>query len=199
MYSSLRVRSDWVIRSLFNVLLGLFQNSLTKPPEDIDSPGRSGARMMMSHDKKYFIKTLVSEEVEQLHLILKQYHQVCIMEKTYTVSTGTYHEVDLGALSISPAKPVSPALPVLPLMESTSPAGNCGNVNKHCQVFRRRCRRGDVNGKHPRYDMNRMMSAVMWTKYCRYSIKHYIINQSNPKRWLLYRLFLLCIIVSVTF
>lgn len=53
------------------------QNSLTKPPEDIDSPGRSGARMMMSMDKKYFIKTLVSEEVEQLHLILKQYHQVC--------------------------------------------------------------------------------------------------------------------------
>lgn len=32
--------------------------------------------MMMSMDKKYFIKTLVSEEVEQLHLILKQYHQV---------------------------------------------------------------------------------------------------------------------------
>lgn len=30
----------------------------------------------MSMDKKYFIKTLVSEEVEQLHLILKQYHQV---------------------------------------------------------------------------------------------------------------------------
>ena len=51
--------------------------------------------MMMSHDKKYFIKTLVSEEVEQLHLILKQYHQVYIMKKTYTVSTGTYHEVDL--------------------------------------------------------------------------------------------------------
>ena len=83
-YSSLGVLSDWVIRSLFNVLLDLFQNSLTKPPEDIDSPGRSGARMMMSHDKKYFIKTLVSEEVEQLHLILKQYHQVYIMKKTYT-------------------------------------------------------------------------------------------------------------------
>lgn len=58
------------------VLILFFQNSLTKPPEDIDSPGRSGARMMMSMDKKYFIKTLVSEEVEQLHLILKQYHQV---------------------------------------------------------------------------------------------------------------------------
>ena len=54
------------------------------------------------------------------------------------------------ALSISPAKPVSPALPLLPLMESTSPSGDFGNVNKRCQVCRRRCRRGDVNGKHPK-------------------------------------------------
>ena len=41
-----------------------------------DSPGRSGARMLMSHDKRYFIKTLVQEEVEQMHHLLKQYHQV---------------------------------------------------------------------------------------------------------------------------
>ena len=48
-------------------------------------------------------------------------------------------------LSISPTKPVSPALPLLPLMESTFPAGDCGNVNQRCRV----CRRGDVNGKRP--------------------------------------------------
>ena len=53
-----------------------FQNSLTKQPHDTDSPGRSGARMMLSHDRRYFIKTLVSEEVEQMHHVLKQYHQV---------------------------------------------------------------------------------------------------------------------------
>ncbi|XP_078321321.1 phosphatidylinositol 5-phosphate 4-kinase type-2 alpha-like [Crassostrea virginica] len=62
-----------------------YMNSLTKPPEDIDSPGRSGARMMMSHDKKYFIKTLVSEEVEQLHLILKQYHQFIVENHAKTL------------------------------------------------------------------------------------------------------------------
>jgi hypothetical protein len=49
---------------------------LTKQPDEIDSPGRSGARMFMSHDKRYFIKSLVTEEVEQMHHLLKQYHQV---------------------------------------------------------------------------------------------------------------------------
>ena len=39
---------------------------------------------------------------------------------------------------------VSPLLTVFPLMESTSPAGD-----KRCGVCRRRCRRGDVNGKRP--------------------------------------------------
>lgn len=52
-----------------------YMNSLTKQPHDTDSPGRSGARMMLSHDRRYFIKTLVSEEVEQMHHVLKQYHQ----------------------------------------------------------------------------------------------------------------------------
>jgi len=32
--------------------------------------------MLMSYDKRYFIKTLVTEEVEQMHHLLKQYHQV---------------------------------------------------------------------------------------------------------------------------
>ena len=41
-----------------------------------DSAGKSGARLFLSRDKRYFIKTLVSEEVEMMHHILKQYHQV---------------------------------------------------------------------------------------------------------------------------
>ncbi|KAL4222748.1 Phosphatidylinositol 5-phosphate 4-kinase type-2 beta [Mactra antiquata] len=52
-----------------------YMNSLTKQPQGTDSPGRSGARMLMSQDKRYFIKTLVTEEVEQMHHVLKQYHQ----------------------------------------------------------------------------------------------------------------------------
>ncbi|XP_014773204.1 phosphatidylinositol 5-phosphate 4-kinase type-2 beta [Octopus bimaculoides] len=55
-----------------------YMNSLTKQPVEMDSPGRSGARMLLSQDKKYFIKTLVSEEVEQMHHILKQYHSYIV-------------------------------------------------------------------------------------------------------------------------
>ncbi|XP_046379487.1 phosphatidylinositol 5-phosphate 4-kinase type-2 beta-like [Haliotis rufescens] len=62
-----------------------YMNSLTKQPHYIDSPGRSGARMLMSQDKKFFIKTLVSEEVEQMHHVLKQYHQYIVEKHAQTL------------------------------------------------------------------------------------------------------------------
>ena len=40
----------------------------------MDSPGRSGAKFYLSHDQLYVVKTLTSEEVEQMHFLLKQYH-----------------------------------------------------------------------------------------------------------------------------
>ena len=40
----------------------------------MESPGKSGAKFYMSFDKLYVIKTLTSEEVEQMHSLLKQYH-----------------------------------------------------------------------------------------------------------------------------
>ncbi|KAK0046442.1 phosphatidylinositol 5-phosphate 4-kinase type-2 alpha [Biomphalaria pfeifferi] len=56
-----------------------YMNSLSKQqPISCDSPGRSGARMLMSRDKRFFIKTLVSEEVEMMHHLLKQYHQYIV-------------------------------------------------------------------------------------------------------------------------
>ncbi|XP_059140450.1 phosphatidylinositol 5-phosphate 4-kinase type-2 alpha-like [Physella acuta] len=56
-----------------------YMNSLSKQqPMSCDSPGRSGARMLVSRDKKFFIKTLVSEEVEMMHHLLKQYHQYIV-------------------------------------------------------------------------------------------------------------------------
>ncbi|XP_042890124.1 phosphatidylinositol 5-phosphate 4-kinase type-2 alpha-like [Penaeus japonicus] len=43
-------------------------------PVSIDSPGRSGARFYCSSDKMYILKTLTSDEVEQMHALLKEYH-----------------------------------------------------------------------------------------------------------------------------
>jgi len=50
--------------------------SLTKyQPESLgESPGRSGARFYHSYDNFLLLKTLTSEEVEQMHLLIKSYH-----------------------------------------------------------------------------------------------------------------------------
>lgn len=53
------------------------QNSLTKSQAiAVDSPGRSGAKFYQSYDRLFIIKTLLSEEVEQMHVLLKEYHPV---------------------------------------------------------------------------------------------------------------------------
>jgi len=51
-----------------------FLNSLTKSPKPMDNPGKSGAKLFLSADKLYVIKTLTSEEVEEMHSLLKEYH-----------------------------------------------------------------------------------------------------------------------------
>lgn len=40
------------------------------------SPGRSGARFFISKNKKFYVKTIESEDIERLHNILPQYHHV---------------------------------------------------------------------------------------------------------------------------
>lgn len=44
-----------------------------------DSPGRSGAKFYNSSDGLFVIKTLTREEVEQMHLLLKEYHPVSVI------------------------------------------------------------------------------------------------------------------------
>ena len=51
-----------------------FVNSLTKSPEPMDNPGKSGSKFYISYDKLYVLKTLTGEEVEEMHHFLKQYH-----------------------------------------------------------------------------------------------------------------------------
>ncbi|XP_071270802.1 phosphatidylinositol 5-phosphate 4-kinase type-2 alpha isoform X5 [Salvelinus alpinus] len=56
-----------------------FQNSLTRAaPLNSDSQGRSGARFHTSYDKRYVIKTITSEDVAEMHNILKKYHQFIV-------------------------------------------------------------------------------------------------------------------------
>ncbi|XP_076360916.1 phosphatidylinositol 5-phosphate 4-kinase type-2 alpha-like isoform X2 [Tachypleus tridentatus] len=63
------------LRERFGISEREYMNSLSKyQPIAIESSGRSGARFFRSSDKMFIVKTLLSEEVEQMHVFLKQYH-----------------------------------------------------------------------------------------------------------------------------
>ena len=53
-------------------LQAAFQSSPVMTP----SPGRSGARFFISKNRKFYVKTIESEDIERLHNILPQYHHV---------------------------------------------------------------------------------------------------------------------------
>lgn len=55
----------------------LWQNSLTRSaPLNSDSQGRFGNRILSSYDHRFVIKTVSSEDIAEMHNILKKYHQV---------------------------------------------------------------------------------------------------------------------------
>ena len=55
----------------------VFQNSLTRSaPLNSDSQGRFGNRFLSSYDHRFVIKTVSSEDIAEMHNILKKYHQV---------------------------------------------------------------------------------------------------------------------------
>uniref|UniRef100_A0A3B5L8N2 Phosphatidylinositol 5-phosphate 4-kinase type-2 alpha n=1 Tax=Xiphophorus couchianus TaxID=32473 RepID=A0A3B5L8N2_9TELE len=56
-----------------------FSNSLTRSaPLNSEAQGRSGARFHTSYDKRYVIKIISSEDVAEMHNILKKYHQFIV-------------------------------------------------------------------------------------------------------------------------
>lgn len=63
------------LRERFDIDDASFLKSLTKSPKSMGpSAGKSGAKFYLSQDKLYVIKTIESNEVEQMHSLLKQYH-----------------------------------------------------------------------------------------------------------------------------
>jgi hypothetical protein len=53
-------------------------------PIPFANSGKSCAKFYQSSDKLFIIKTLTSEEVEQMHALLKQYHPVSLVIKLNT-------------------------------------------------------------------------------------------------------------------
>lgn len=63
------------LRERFGIDDCVYMHSLTKSQAiAVDSPGRSGSKFYQSYDRLFIIKTLLSEEVEQMHVLLKEYH-----------------------------------------------------------------------------------------------------------------------------
>uniref|UniRef100_A0AAY3ZVJ2 Phosphatidylinositol 5-phosphate 4-kinase type-2 alpha n=1 Tax=Denticeps clupeoides TaxID=299321 RepID=A0AAY3ZVJ2_9TELE len=67
------------LRERFSIDDQEYQNSLTRnAPIPSDAQGRSGARFHTSCNKKYVIKIITSEDVAEMHNILKKYHQYIV-------------------------------------------------------------------------------------------------------------------------
>lgn len=65
------------IRNRRALFVLLWQNSLTRSaPLNSDSQGRFGNRFLCSYDHRFVIKTISSEDIAEMHSILKKYHQV---------------------------------------------------------------------------------------------------------------------------
>ncbi|XP_043530769.1 phosphatidylinositol 5-phosphate 4-kinase type-2 beta isoform X2 [Chiloscyllium plagiosum] len=57
----------------------VYQNSVTRSaPLNSDAQNRMGARFLTTYDKRFVIKTITSEDVAEMHNILKKYHQYIV-------------------------------------------------------------------------------------------------------------------------
>ena len=67
-----------------------FVNSLTKSPKPMENPGKSGAKLYISYDKLYVLKTLTSEEVIGMKIYLaflrRDDQKMCFRWKRCTTS-----------------------------------------------------------------------------------------------------------------
>jgi hypothetical protein len=62
------------LRERFGIDDATFIKSFAKSPKAMDASGKSAAKFFLSSDQLFLLKTLTSDEVEQMHHLLKQYH-----------------------------------------------------------------------------------------------------------------------------
>uniref|UniRef100_A0A3Q2X7E8 Phosphatidylinositol 5-phosphate 4-kinase type-2 alpha n=1 Tax=Haplochromis burtoni TaxID=8153 RepID=A0A3Q2X7E8_HAPBU len=140
-----------------------FLNSLTRSaPLNSEAQGRSGARFHTSYDKRYVIKTISSEDVAEMHNILKKYHQFIVEchgntllpqflgmyrltvdgDETYMIVTrnvfshrlSVYKKYDLKGSTV--AREASDKEKQPPPSEDAPPRPKSGNVQQRLQTLR---------------------------------------------------------------
>uniref|UniRef100_A0A3Q3WHP0 1-phosphatidylinositol-5-phosphate 4-kinase n=1 Tax=Mola mola TaxID=94237 RepID=A0A3Q3WHP0_MOLML len=69
----------WRFKMNLCIFFCVWQNSLTRSaPLNSDSQGRFGNRFLSSYDHRFVIKTVSSEDIAEMHNILKKYHQFIV-------------------------------------------------------------------------------------------------------------------------
>lgn len=66
------------LRERFGVDDSQYVAAFQQSPMVMPSPGRSGAKFFISKNKKFYVKTIESEDIERLHNILKEYHHYIV-------------------------------------------------------------------------------------------------------------------------
>uniref|UniRef100_A0A7N6F7P3 Phosphatidylinositol 5-phosphate 4-kinase type-2 alpha n=1 Tax=Anabas testudineus TaxID=64144 RepID=A0A7N6F7P3_ANATE len=151
------------LRERFSIDDQDFLNSLTRSsPMNSEAQGRSGARFHTSFDKRYVIKTISSEDVAEMHNILKKYHQFIVEchgntllpqflgmyrltvdgDETYMIVTrnvfshrlSVYKKYDLKGSTV--AREASDKEKQPPPPEDVPPRPKSGNVQQRLQTLR---------------------------------------------------------------
>ena len=74
------------MRERFNITDESYMKSLTSGVESFDcNSGKSSAKFYISFDKRYIIKSIISEDVEGLHNMLSDYHKHIVETKGETL------------------------------------------------------------------------------------------------------------------
>lgn len=104
------------------------QNSLTRSaPLNSDSQGRFGNRFLTTYDHRFVIKTVSSEDIAEMHNILKKYHQVGARENKHPLSPAFTF-----LTAILPANLVHSPPPVICSLLWSATATRCSHSSWAC-------------------------------------------------------------------
>ena len=56
------------------------KDSLMEPPIPLNETTKSNLTLYQSYDRRFILKCITKEDVEQIHHILPEYHRVCIFK-----------------------------------------------------------------------------------------------------------------------
>lgn len=73
------------LRERFGIDDNLYGAAFQSSPMVIPSPGRSGAKFFISKNKKFYVKTIESEDIERLHNILPKYYHYIVEKHAKTL------------------------------------------------------------------------------------------------------------------